>query len=79
MFCTFELRRESTSQIGHFLVTFVCNQKMTKNMQLLRNCVSWVPARFINILYLKETVLLEMAQNNYKNIYISSLPFSQSN
>ena len=48
-------------------------------MQLLRNCVSWVPARFINILYLKETVLLEMAQNNYKNIYISSLPFSQSN
>ena len=29
-FSTFELRTEITLWIGHFLVTFVCNQKMTK-------------------------------------------------
>ena len=29
-FGTFELRTEITLQSGHFLVTFVCNEKMTK-------------------------------------------------
>ena len=34
-FDMFELRTEITIQIGHFLVTFVCNQKMTKKYVII--------------------------------------------
>ena len=32
-FGTFELRTDITLQNGHFLVPFVCNQKMTKKIR----------------------------------------------
>ena len=34
-FSTFELRTEITLQNGYFLVTFVCNQKMTKKYVII--------------------------------------------
>ena len=40
-FDMFELRTEITIQIGHFLVTFVCNQKMTKKYVIITSFVSW--------------------------------------
>ena len=41
-FGTFKSCTEITFQNGHFLVTFVCNQKMTKKYVIIKEFVSWV-------------------------------------
>ena len=41
-FGTLELRTEITFKKGHFLVTFVCNQKMTKKYVIITSFFSWV-------------------------------------